>query len=190
MISSLEATRVINQHRGDAVVVPTMTPLRLWLTLSQRTDLDLPVMGAMGKGSSLGLGVALAQPGRKVFVLDGDGSLLMNLGSLVTVGNMGPSNFYHFVFEDGVYTTTGGQPIPGEGKFSFTALARASGYRAVHDFDNLEEFASQVSDILKRPGPTLICLRVHHEVIPDFRERPSLLRAQHEAARALQGKRG
>ena len=111
MIDSFEAQKIISQHRNNAIVVNTFTTSREWAQVSTNPDLALSGGKAMGKASSLGLGLALAQAGRKVIVLDGDGSLLMNLGSLVTIANMAPSNLIHFVFENSVYRTTGGQPL-------------------------------------------------------------------------------
>ena len=67
----------------------------------------------MGGASSLGLGMALARPDRRVLVLDGDGSLLMQLGSLATVAGAAPRNLVHFLFKNGVYHTSGAQGIPG-----------------------------------------------------------------------------
>ncbi len=128
MIDSFEAQRVISQHRNNAIVVTTMTTMFEWPQVSTNQDLDLPISEVMGKASSLGLGLALAQPNKRVIVLDGDGSLLMNLGSLVTIANMAPPNLIHFVFENSVYRITGGQPIPNAGKFSFMGLAREAGY--------------------------------------------------------------
>ena len=84
MISAFDAVKAINVLRGEAVVVATMTPNRYWELVSERPELDLPIFGGMGKASSVALGLALARPDRKVVVLDGDGGLLMNLGSLVT----------------------------------------------------------------------------------------------------------
>ncbi|GBD11894.1 Benzoylformate decarboxylase [bacterium HR23] len=162
MIDSAEATRLIYQHAGSATVIPTMTALRLWRALGLRLERDFPLVGAMGKASSLGLGVALAQPQHKVIILDGDGSLLNNLGTLVTIGNMSPPNLYHFVYQDGVYTTTGGQPIPGAHIVRFADMARAAGYRSAYDFSDLEAFASELPRILAQQGPVLVCLRVRH----------------------------
>jgi len=116
--------------------------------------------GAMGKASSVGLGVALARPDRKVIVLDGDGSLLMNLGSLVTIANMAPPNLIHFVFENDVYRTTGGQPIPRAGKISFTGLAAAAGYANVHEFADLESLERNIEAVFNEVGPTLVCLKI------------------------------
>lgn len=166
MIPSLEAIKAIHQQRGQAIVVATMTGRQEWDAVSQSRSLDFPLVGCMGKASSFALGLALAQPRRKVVVIDGDGSLLMNLGSLVTVANKGPANYYHFVLEDGAYTSTGGQPIPGANKVSFAAMARAAGYAAAYDFDNLEEFVIEVGSILRHPGPLLVCLKVKHQEIP------------------------
>src|SRR5439155_23105294 len=102
-----------HRQRGEALVLTTMSSARGWGGVSTRPELDLPISGAMGKASSVGLGLALAQPSRKVIVLDGDGSLLMNLGSLVTIGGMAPKNLIVVVCQNGVYEVTGGQPIPG-----------------------------------------------------------------------------
>ena len=68
----------------------------------------------MGKASSVGLGVALARPDVRVLVLDGDGSLLMNLGSLVTIASQAPKNLVHVVFDGATYDTSGAQPTPGK----------------------------------------------------------------------------
>ena len=67
-----------------------MTPNRYWELISNNPDMDLPIFGAMGKASSVGLGLALAKPEEKIWVLDGDGSILMNLGSLVTISEQKP----------------------------------------------------------------------------------------------------
>jgi|GEM_PF-2991142 len=90
MISSLDAVRAISRERGDAVVVSTMTPNRYWESVSENRDLDLPIFGAMGKASSVALGIALAQPDKKIIILDSDGGLLMNLGSLITLAGPRP----------------------------------------------------------------------------------------------------
>ena len=123
MISSLDAVKAINDVRADAVVVGTMTPNRYWESVTDKPDLDLPIFGGMGKASSVALGIAIAQPDKKVLCLDGDGSLLMNLGTLVTTAGMAPENLVHFVFEDGGYFTTGGQPVPGSGNVDLAGMA-------------------------------------------------------------------
>ena len=167
MIPAFEAVRVINRQRGDALVVGTMTPNRYWRMVSQRPELDLPIYGAMGKASSVALGLALARPDKRVYVLDGDGALLMNLGSLVTVAGQQPENLVHFVFEDGVYYTTGGQPVPGAGTFDLAGMAESAGYRESYTFDDLEELVSELPGVVSKQGPVFVCLKVvHTEDVP------------------------
>jgi phosphonopyruvate decarboxylase len=160
VIDSLQALKVISEHRGEAIVVATMTAKDEWFQVSANPDLDLLFSGSMGKASSLALGLALAQPDRKVIVLDGDGSLLMNLGSLVTIANMAPTNLIHFVIENDVYRITGGHPIPSAGRLGFADLARGAGYPRAHEFSDLETFQNRIQAILGEDGPTLICLKV------------------------------
>jgi sulfopyruvate decarboxylase subunit beta len=167
LIDSFKAQQVISQHRNNAIVIATMTANFEWPQVSDNPELDLVFSGAMGKASSLGLGLALAQPGKKVIVLDGDGSLLMNLGSLITIANMAPTNLIHFVFVNEVYRTTGGQPIPHANKVNFAALAQATGYTNVYNFELLEELQNNIETIMCQPGPTFICL-----IVPPATERP------------------
>jgi len=166
-MENFEALKVISQHRGNAIVVATMTANFVWPQVSTNPDLDLMFSGAMGKASSMGLGLALARPDKKVIVLDGDGSILMNLGSLVTIANMAPPNLIHFVFENTVYRTTGGQSIPAAGKFSFAALARDAGYANVYEFEELESLENNIETVLNQAGLTFVCLKV-----PPVTERP------------------
>ena len=162
MIPAREAARSISSLRGDAVAVTTMTPSRYWEAESDRPELDLPIYGAMSKASSVALGLALARPDKKVLVLDGDGAILMNLGSLVTIAGQQPANLVHFVFEDGVYQTTGGQPVPGAGVFDLAMMARGAGFRESFVFDDLEEFVGELPRIMVMEGPIFVCLKVYH----------------------------
>ncbi len=166
MISSYDAAKAINDARGDAIVVGTMTPNRYWESVSERQELDLAIFGGMGKASSVALGLALSQPERKVLCLDGDGSLLMNLGSLVTTASNAPDNLVHFVFEDGGYFTTGGQPVPGSGSVDFAAMARDAGIENAYEFSDLEDLASELPRIMELIGPVFVCLKVNHPPTP------------------------
>ena len=129
MIDNQEAVKLIDAHRGDAVIVATMNAnnVRFGLpSVSTQENLDMPLSGAMGKASNFGLGLALAQPERKVMVLDGDGSLLMNLGAMVTLANQTPENLCHVLFDNGVYAVTGGQPVPGSGRADWEGMAKSA----------------------------------------------------------------
>jgi len=165
MIDQVEMMRIIEKLQGDAVVVPAMRANVGWAEVSNNVRRDVPVSGAMGKTCSFGLGVALARPETKVIVFDGDGSLLMNLGSLVTTANKSPKNFYHFVMDNGVYATTGGQEVPGAGTTDYAELGRAAGYAHTYEFDDLEDFATQAEEIMNQEGPVLIACKV----VPNIR---------------------
>ena len=158
MILQADLMAVVQKYRGDAVVIPAERAGVEWPLISTYLQRDMSPE-IMGKGSSFALGVCLSQPGTKVIVLDGDGSLEMNLGTLVTIAEQQPRNLYHFVMENGMYATTGGQPIPGQDKVSFTELAESVGYAATYDFDDLEEFASRAEEILNQSGPVLVCVK-------------------------------
>ncbi len=167
MINNQDAVRVINSKRNGAMIVPTMNANNVHFglpTVSTDEKMDLPLSGAMGKASSLGLGLALAQPDKKVFVLDGDGSLLMNLGALVTMANKAPTNLLHFLFNNGVYAVTGGQPIPGAEQTDWDGMARAAGYASVFSFDNLEDLTTGMDEVLKAQGPVFVHLQVEPQV--------------------------
>lgn len=160
MMDALEALRALAEHRVDEIVVTTMSTAKEWPFFSRRPELDVPLVGAMGKASSLALGIALAQPDRRVLVLDGDGSLLNNLGTLATIAGQAPRNLVHFVFEGGTYDTTGGQPIPAAAVVDFAGLALEAGYRGAYEFDDLEEFRLSLPTLLFEDGPILVALKV------------------------------
>ena len=157
MIRYADSVAAIAKLRGDAVCVSTMTQSGYWAKTSQRADLDVYISNGMSKASSVAFGIALGRPDRKVLTLDGDGSLLMNLGSLVTVAGKAPANFYHFVFDNGIYAVTGGQPVPH--RADFKGLALASGYRAAYDFDDLESLTTELPRIMREPGPVMVNVR-------------------------------
>ena len=164
MIDLFEAMRLVEDRRDDAVVITTMMGSRAWRQVSQKESLDLAVGGTMGKASSVALGICLARPDKRVILFDGDGSLLMNLGTLVTVGGQAPENLYHFVVYNGVYAVTGGQPVPNAGGFSFAGLARAAGYTAAFEFDDLEEFATSFDEVMSSKGPVLVSFKTEAEL--------------------------
>src|SRR5437868_9028514 len=138
---------------------------------------------AMGSASSIGLGIALAQPGRKVIVMDGDGSLLMQLGSLVTVAGAAPENFYHVVFENGVYATSGGQPLPAEGRLDFEVMARGAGFAHAARFDDAAGFKAALPGLLDRRGPVFVTLQIEPEVGVPSGTRSALMGEQMRAVR-------
>src|SRR5205823_13496603 len=112
--------------RGSRIVISTMASIAIWPELSD-TPLDFAyIPSAMGQGPALGLGLALAQPQHGVIVINGDGSMLMNLGSLVTLAGH-PADVYLVIVDNGIYEVTGGQPTAGTGHADFAGMARAAG---------------------------------------------------------------
>ncbi len=150
-----DVLRAIAEYRGEAIVVPTMTTVPAWRQIAPG-DASVACVGFMGGASSLGLGLALARPERRVIVFDGDGSLLMQLGSLATVAGAGPRNFTHLLFKNGVYHTSGSQGIPSGQRIDFAGMARSAGYRSTYVFDDLEEFRIQLPELLAEDGPVLV----------------------------------
>jgi phosphonopyruvate decarboxylase len=150
-----EVLSVIAAARGDAICVPTMTTSPAWRTLAP-DDLSVGCVGFMGGASSLGLGLALARPERRVIVFDGDGSLLMQLGSLATVAGARPRNLVHLLFKNGVYHTSGAQEIPGGLTVDFVAMAKGAGYRSALAIHDIEEFRRRLPELLKAEGPILV----------------------------------
>lgn len=96
------------------------------------------MLGSMGMASSIGLGLARAQE-KRVYVIDGDGSLLMNLGSLATIAHHAPHNYCLIVIDNGGYSSTGNQPTSTSGRTDLAAIARAAGIATVQAFDNLQD---------------------------------------------------
>jgi phosphonopyruvate decarboxylase len=114
----------------------------------------------MAKNTSMGLGLALARPDQGVWAIDGDGSLLMNLGSLVTIGALAPRNLLVVVYQNGTYDTTGGQPVPGMGQVDFCAIARGAGWPETVAFNSLDAMAAGLDAALHGDFPLLLTLQV------------------------------
>ena len=152
---SLEsALDVLARRREDQVVVGTMTANGVWREKSPH-DLNLACIGFMGGASTLALGVALSQPERDVWVIDGDGSLMMQLGSLGTIAGAAPKNFLHIVIHNGVYETSGSQPLPSQQQVDFARMADGAGYAQTASFGDAEEFDAALDELLAADGPAL-----------------------------------
>lgn len=159
MIDTLEAQRVISKYRGDAVVVPTMSAHYEWPQVSTKPELDFGI-SVMGKASSVALGIALGRSDKTVFVFDGDGSALMNLGSLVTIANMAPANLYYFLIDNGCYRCCEpGDDVPGSGRTDFANIAKGAGFAQVHAFEDTESLDKGMAGIIANPGPAFIWLK-------------------------------
>jgi len=137
-----------------------MSVTRPWGRLSD-SPLDFASAdAAMGHTADLALGIALARPDRRVVCLNGDGSMLMTLGTLATITGSGATNLLLVVVENGSYEITGHQPVPGAGKVDFGGMAAAAGFRQVYRFADPEAWAGAVPNLLRDPGPTFVHIPV------------------------------
>ena len=149
MIDNSDAVKLLDSKRDNAVFVATMNANNVHFglpTVTSNEKLDFPVSGAMSKASDVALGLALAQPDRKIMCLDGDGSLLMNLGAMVTISNKAP------------------KPIPGDEQVDWEDMAKSAGYAKVFSFDNLEDMTNGINEALAAVGPVFIHLVVKPEI--------------------------
>ncbi len=177
-MSSLEQTKprmplrpaleAVRRLRTDQIVILTMGAVREWQRMSDH-PLDFHyIPSAMGQGPSIGLGLALAQPQREIIVFSGDGSLLMNLGSLATIAGSGAKNITLIVLDNGVYEVTGGQKTIGQiAAVDFTNIAAATGWQSVATFDDLDDWENGAAAVLGLPGPRFITL-VTEPVVDGF----------------------
>ena len=155
------ALQVVRRLRTDQIVVTTMGTAREWPRISDH-PLDLHyIPSSMGQSPSIGLGLALAHPEREVIVFTGDGSLLMNLGCLVTLAGSGVANLSLIVLDNGIYEVTGGQKTVGQlAGVDFAGLATAAGIRSVAAFDDLIDWENGAAAVFHLPGPRFVSLRV------------------------------
>lgn len=184
MIEMEQALTAIRNVRKDSdVVVTTMSAAKVWMDFGPLHPLDFVfVPSCMGHATSHALGIALAQPQRRVIVCNGDGSMLMSLGSLVTIAAEAPPNLTLIIMDNGVYEVTGGQPVPH--RPDFAALAKASGIPNVFRFDKESDWSAVAGKLLEVSGTTVIVLEI--EPKPD---RPAPRSPGPAAARAAALKR-
>ena len=117
------------------------------------------MIGSMGLASSIGLGVALKTPKKKIFVFDGDGNILMNLGSLTTIGSLKPKNLIHMVFDNSVHESTGSQPT-NTNFVSIEKIAKACNYNHTFTVKTKNGFEKILRKIKKLKGPIMIVVKI------------------------------
>lgn len=118
------------------------------------------MLGSMGLAFPIALGVALAQPDRRVFALEGDGSLLMQLGALSTIAMLKPKNLIMIVMDNGIYQITGAQPTPAASVADIVGIATASGLVRSSWAADEEDFERLVDEAMSAVEPSLIAVRI------------------------------
>jgi thiamine pyrophosphate-dependent acetolactate synthase large subunit-like protein len=160
-MTSLDVIRaVVGAAGGDPIVASLGHPAYDLFAAGDRPT-NFYTWGSMGLASSIGLGLAIAQPGRRVFVIDGDGSLLMNLGSLATIGWQRPANLVLIVLDNATYATTGGQETATAHGTDLEAAARAMGVAASVTARSVDEAAAALAQTTIASGPWMIVADVN-----------------------------
>ena len=127
----IDALKIIVRIRGgDLIVCNIGDPSRELYSVRDAAN-QFYMLGSMGMASSIGLGVALARPDKGVVAIDGDGAVLMNLGSLATIADQKPDNYLLVIVDNGVYGSTGGQPTFTSKLADLASIARGAGVREV-----------------------------------------------------------
>lgn len=154
-----EAVRaVIESLAGDELVVSSNGMISREVFTARDTPRNFYMIGSMGLASSIGLGLALSLPGRQVVVIEGDGNVLMNMGSLATIGHFAPRNLAQIVLDNESHDSTGGQPTVSR-TARLEEVARAAGYRLVGRPASAEELRSAVRG-LPGQGPAFVLVKV------------------------------
>ncbi|MBZ5497065.1 MAG: hypothetical protein LAP85_11735 [Acidobacteriia bacterium] len=159
-MNRIEATACLSQTLTDEPVVVSLGHPAYDLFAAGDRPLNLYTWGSMGLTTSIALGLALARPDRRVVALDGDGSLLMNLGSLATIGACAPPNLFIVVMDNGKYGTTGGQATPTSGAADLESAARALGIAQTTTVRDLAALEAVLRESRGAPGPWLVVAKV------------------------------
>jgi thiamine pyrophosphate-dependent acetolactate synthase large subunit-like protein len=153
-------SRLVKKLHNDEAVIGGIGNTNFDLWAAGHRPQNFYMLGSMGLAFPIALGVALAQPKRRVFALEGDGSLLMQLGCLSTIATLAPKNLCMVVMDNGVYQITGSQPTPGSTVADIVAIAVASGLTNSVWAADEADFERLLDQSLSATGPTLIGVRI------------------------------
>ena len=174
----------MRERLGDAAAVSSLGTPSFLLHAAGGRPLNFYLWAAMGMASSVGLGLAIARPDRRVVVLDGDGAALMNLGGMVTVGRRRPPNLVWVILENGVFLETGAQPIASVENADLVALGLGAGIASATRCADADALNAALDRAWTGPGPHLIVARVDPDS-PDERPRRDPFRIKNRFMDAL-----
>ena len=159
MMKRIEFLRALAEYRTDEIVLTVWQASHAWDQLSP-SKFNYPSVRTMGECSTFGLGLAIARPDKRIVVLEGDGSLCMNLGSLITIATAAPPNFYQFILHNRVYETTGGQTLPNVEHLDLVMIARGAGISQTHRYGDRETFVRELPQVMNERGPVFTVLDI------------------------------
>ena len=153
-----EAVKLIVNEIGNQPIISANGFMSRDLFETGEKESNFYMIGSMGLASSIGLGVALKNPKKKVYVFDGDGNILMNLGSIVTIGSLKPKNFVHIVFDNSSHDSTGGQPT----NSSHVDLGKIAQAAKIKTFkvSTKNQISKIISKIKNESGPIFIHVKI------------------------------
>jgi sulfopyruvate decarboxylase subunit beta len=154
-----DCLKILAKNRTDELVLTVWQSTDIWERLSP-SKYNFPSVRTMGECSTFALGLSLARPDKRVVVLEGDGSLCMNLGSLITIATAAPSNFYQFILHNKIYETTGGQTLPNIDHLDLVMIARGAGISNVHRYGDLDTLDREIRHLLRDRGPVFAVLDI------------------------------
>ena len=156
-----DVVKQLLEGRGDLLVIAGLGSTAWDITAAGDAPLSFPLWGAMGQAAMMGLGLALAQPKRRVLVITGDGEMLMGLGSLATIGVQRPENLSVVVIDNERYGETGMQATHTAHGIDLSAVARACGLKLLSG-----DLSALRKGIHEQPGPSFAAVKVQAEKIP------------------------
>ncbi len=174
---------VVEALKGNELIVSANGMISRELHATKDSSNNFYMLGSMGLASSIGLGLALSHPNKKIVILDGDGNILMNLGSLATIGNLAPENLIHIVLDNECHDSTGGQPtVSNTTKLEKTA--EASGYKQVKKVEDKKTLKESVAQLLDLTGPSLVLVKTQRggEVPPRVPFEPETITSRFTAS--------
>ena len=164
-MSREDAIRTVAEALGDKDCIVSTTGMisrelfEYRTAMAQSHERDFLTVGSMGHASQIALGIALAQPMRRVWCFDGDGAAIMHMGSMAIVADKSPGNYIHVVFNNGAHDSVGGQPTVGL-KIDLPAVAQAVGYKAAFTVDRKEDLIAILDRVNDLEGPVFLEVRV------------------------------
>jgi sulfopyruvate decarboxylase subunit beta len=182
MLDKYVCLKKLAARRRNEIVVTTMSVSDPWACLSDGPLDFAMVESTMGQAPPFALGLALAQPRRRVILLNGDGSTLMCLGALITIAQKPPDNLTMVITQNDTYEVVGNYPIPGAGRVNFETIARGAGFAHVHTIDNDDDFDAQLPLHFQGKGARMFIWKIlcSEEPVPKpplyIRERAARLR--------------
>jgi thiamine pyrophosphate-dependent acetolactate synthase large subunit-like protein len=187
MLDKYDCLEKLAAARTNEVVVTTMSVVMPWGKVSDHPLDFASANSAMGHAADFALGLALGQPDRRVVTLNGDGSMLMCLGTLVTIAQHPLKNYVLIITDNGAYEVTGNQSVPGAGRTCLAAMARAAGLEKVQTIATESELEAAIPRIFGEEGPLVFVLKMGKSSEPPPKPADPMKDRAWRLKRALEG---